>query len=86
MRKWMRDHSRETRALVEPRALVHVLRTDEELHAAAERAIESERDAISRSRELINFYEQLEPGGAILSMPSPASDKTGGVEHEVRSA
>ena len=74
MRNWLWGDHREARELAQPRSLVQVLRNDEELRSALERAIESERATASRATELISRYEQMEPRDALVSMPARSSD------------
>lgn len=85
MRNWLTGCSSGAEELAEPRSMVRVLRDDDELDAALKRAIETEGDAIARSRELISHYEQMESSGVVVSMPR-SSSKGRDDEHQLRSA
>ncbi len=86
MRNWSWGHRLEAHELAEPRSMLHVLRNDEELRSALERAIESERATVSRASELISCYEAMEPGNVVVSMPARSSDSSEGGQPQARTA
>jgi hypothetical protein len=86
MKNWWRGHPREANQSVLPRSLMHVLRSDEELRAALERAIEFERATASRSNELVSRYQAMLPHGVTVAMPASLRDSHDESQPERRSA
>jgi hypothetical protein len=53
----------------DPPSLVRVLRTEDELHEAVDRALSFERIAAQSVRERIDRYSQARGGGSVVPLP-----------------
>jgi hypothetical protein len=79
--RWHRVASRQTITQAEPRSMVHVIESEEELRAAIDRATQFERDVADAARARAAHYEEAIPRAPVADLPSRSMRTTDGDEH-----